>query len=209
MSTFIRDELELTIKESLEQIVDHFHLDEVGSPYMELHAFADGIGAAPKLGDARVWHPRADTEDNPAVEKLVHLKFSVKSLTSQWLFAFSSGSSLVPHFSLGLSTRGFSEASCGASGVHVDLISKVPLSSSEEYTQRCYHPLTAARDNILSTLRALPTHGSQLEIDTMQKEVVGGLASDSMVSPWWRRGRALGTSSFSRPRRAFILIPYM
>ena len=177
MSTFIKDELELTIKESLEQIVDHFHLDEVGSPYMELHAFADGMldgGAAPKLGDVRVWHPRADTEDSPTVEKLVHLKFSVKSLTSQWLFAFSSGNSLVPHFSLGLSTSGFSEATCGASGVHVDLISKVPLSvsSSEEYTQRCYHPLRAARDNILSTLSALPTHGSQLEIDTMQKEVV-------------------------------------
>ena len=33
MSTFIKDELELTIKESLEQIVDHFHLDEVGSPF--------------------------------------------------------------------------------------------------------------------------------------------------------------------------------
>ena len=149
MSTFIKDELELTIKESLEQIVDHFHLDEVGSPYMELHAFADGMldgDAAPKLGDVRVWHPRADTEDNPTVEKLVHLKFSVKSLTSQWLFAFSSGNSLVPHFSLGLSTSGFSEATCGASGVHVDLISKVPLSSSEEYTRHCYQPLTAARD---------------------------------------------------------------
>ena len=192
MSTFIKDELELAIKESLEQIVDHFHLDEVGSPYMELHAYADGMldgGAAPKLGDVRVWHPRADTEDSPAVEKLVHLKFSVKSLTSQWLFAFSSGNSLVPHFSLGLSTSGFSDVrrreTCGTSGVHVDLISKVPLSSSEAYTQHCYHPLTTARDNILSTLSALPTHGAegeeaqleqppalaQLEIDTMQRQV--------------------------------------
>ena len=192
MSTFIKDELELAIKESLEQIVDHFHLDEVGSPYMELHAYADGMldgGAAPKLGDVRVWHPRADTEDSPAVEKLVHLKFSVKSLTSQWLFAFSSGNSLVPHFSLGLSTSGFSDVrrreTCGTSGVHVDLISKVPLSSSEAYTQHCYQPLTTARDNILSTLSALPTHGAegeeaqleqppalaQLEIDTMQRQV--------------------------------------
>ena len=97
-----------------------------------------------------------DAEHGPAVEKLVHLKFSVKSLTSQWLLAFSSGNSLVPHFSLGLSTRGLSEAACGgASGVHVDLISKLPLSSSSEYAQRCYHPLRAARESVLSTLRAL------------------------------------------------------
>ena len=175
-TTFIKDELELAIKESLEQIVDHFGLDEVGSPYMELHALADGMldgGAAPRLGAVRVWRPRMDAEHGPAVEKLVHLKFSVKSLTSQWLLAFSSGNSLVPHFSLGLSTRGLSEAACGgASGVHVDLISKLPLSSSSEYAQRCYHPLRAARERVLSTLRALPAHGSQLELGTMQKEAV-------------------------------------
>ena len=174
-TTFIKDELELAIKESLEQIVDHFGLDEVGSPYMELHALADGMldgGAAPRLGAVQVWRPGMDAEHGPAVEKLVHLKFSVKSLTSQWLVAFSSGNSLVPHFSLGLSTRGLSEAACGASGVHVDLISKLPLSSSSEYAQRCYHPLRAARESVLSTLRALPAHGSQLEIGTMQKEAV-------------------------------------
>ena len=120
MSTFIKDELDFTIKQSLEQIVDHFHLEEVGSPYMELHAFAAGRPTS-KLGDVRVWHPRAGIKESP-VEKLVHLKFSVKKLTSQWLFAFSSGNSLVPHFSLGLSTSGSSEGTCGA---HVDLISKV------------------------------------------------------------------------------------
>lgn len=123
MSTFIKEELELTIKQSLEQITDQFHLDEVGSPYKELHAVSASAPGrvAPRLGEVRVWHPRAGTKDNP-VEKLVLLKISVKQLTSQWLFCFSSGNSLAPHFSLGLSTGGRGEATCG---LHIDLISKV------------------------------------------------------------------------------------
>ena len=124
MALFLRDELKGTVNECLAMVVDHFSLVEDGSPCMKLHAFSSpgagskGIAAGPQLGEVRSWKPKEGVVS--PIEKVIHLRFSVKKLTSQWLFAFSSSSSLVPHFSLGLSTSGSSDT-CG---VHVDLISK-------------------------------------------------------------------------------------
>ena len=156
-ASFVQSELERTLKECLALISEQFLLDEVGSPYTDLQAFSADESRAVKLGEVRVWVPRAGTKGSP-IEKVVHVKFHVKVLTSQLVFAFTSARSLVPHFSLGVSRSGSSDA-CG---VHVDLISKVPLEdASPEYTEQCYHALMAARNNVLSTLSALPNRGAQ------------------------------------------------
>ena len=156
-ASFVQSELERTLKECLALISEQFSLDEVGSPYTDLQAFSADESRAVKLGEVRVWVPLAGTKDSP-IEKVVHVKFHVKVLTSQLVFAFTSARSLVPHFSLGVSRSGSSDA-CG---VHVDLISKVPLEdASPEYTEQCYHALMAARNNVLSTLSALPNRGAQ------------------------------------------------
>jgi hypothetical protein len=113
-----------------DRIVERFGLAERtgadGGPHLPLPGQAPGAD-----GVCRVWEG-----DTVARVVYVGLAFPPANLDSHMIFAFTPGTSLVPHFTLDSVIAGPNHA------FHLDLIPKVDLASQLAYMDHVYAPLT-------------------------------------------------------------------
>lgn len=117
--------------QTLDTIVRTFNMREVGAPFLSLKS---PMSPAP-VGALRVF-------GGEVVKKLVTISIAVPpiGLDSHMIFAFTSETSLVPHFTLDAVLAGPEHA------FHLDLIPKADLSANLAYMDAAYEPLTSCFD---------------------------------------------------------------
>eukprot|EP00965_Chrysotila_dentata_P191089 6174302-Pleurochrysis_carterae.AAC.2 len=170
--------LSAVITEAASHIVDSFGLVSIGAPYMTLRpcrSLSEGRRAKlddGMLGKVIVWQP-PPSQVTPLLEKLVLLRLG----SSQWLFAFSSSNSLVPHLFLGLpggstSDTGNHQTSERQPVFLMDLISKVHFSNTNaEYVDALYGALSAPHTEALFSLKQLELSEKEAELTAQRLKV--------------------------------------
>lgn len=150
----------------VERVIDRIQADHADvKEVTEAHRVLTSPASPDPVGVLRVWR---GTE----VAKVVYIGLTVPAfqLDSHMVFAFTSASSLVPHFTVDAVANGPGYA------FHLDLIPKVDLPAGLAYIKAAYEPLTSAYE-LASVLDGLtPAALSRLQY--------------ALMSPWMLVHRA-------------------
>lgn len=150
---------------TLDAIVAANGLTEVGSPFREL---TSPMSPDP-VGTVRIFR---GTDDSDVVEKVVYVGLGVPAigLDSHMVFAFTRGTSVVPHFTLD-SVQGQ-----GSYAFHLDLIPRAELATHLTYVDWAHTPLTTTYDEVEAR-------------EGLSKAAIGP-RQYAMMSPWMLVHRA-------------------